>query len=147
MPTRKIATKTRGRPFERGNRGKPKGARHRITLLAETLMADDAEAVVAKVVEAAKGGDMTAARLILDRVVPPRRGRPVAFSLPKVNSPKGVTDALAAVVAAMARGEITAEEASAVCAILEIQRRSLETLELEVRMSKIEAQINHAQGN
>jgi hypothetical protein len=64
----------RGRPFEPGKfghpAGKPNGTRHRITMLAEKLMQNDTEAVVRAVVEAAKGGDMTAARLILDRIVP-----------------------------------------------------------------------------
>jgi hypothetical protein len=56
--------------------GKPPGARARATRLAEKLMAGDAEAVVNAVVTAAKGGDMTAARLVLDRIAPPCRGRP-----------------------------------------------------------------------
>ena len=58
----------RGRPFPTGQSGNPKGkipgTRHHITLLAERLMGDDIEAVVAKVVRAAKGGDIAAARLI-----------------------------------------------------------------------------------
>ena len=53
------------------------GTRHRATRLAEKLMANDAEDVVKAVVAAAKGGDMTAARLVLDRIAPPCRGRPV----------------------------------------------------------------------
>jgi hypothetical protein len=59
-----------------------------VTLLAENLMADDAEGVVRKVVEAAVAGDMTAARLILDRIAPPRRGRPVPIALPEVVFPR-----------------------------------------------------------
>jgi hypothetical protein len=35
---RNNAAKTRGRPFEPGNPGRPKGARHKATLLAERLM-------------------------------------------------------------------------------------------------------------
>ncbi len=37
---------TRGRPFAQGNPGRPKGARHRTTLLAEKLMQSDAKAIV-----------------------------------------------------------------------------------------------------
>jgi hypothetical protein len=48
-------------------RGRPKGARHRATILAEQLMQGDAEDVVRAVIAAAKGGDMTAAKIILDR--------------------------------------------------------------------------------
>ena len=61
----KSAPKTRGRPFGPGNPGKPKGARHKVTMLAEKLMADDAESVVRAVLTAATEGDMVAARLVL----------------------------------------------------------------------------------
>jgi hypothetical protein len=141
MPLRKYAAKTRGRPFKPGNSGKPKGARHHITLLAEQLMADDVEAVVAKVVKAAKAGNMPAAKLILDRIVPPRKGRPLAIALPDVKSPTGVTDAMAAVVAAMASGMISTDEAAAVAAVIEGQRRAIETEQLQVRLLAIEEQL------
>jgi hypothetical protein len=51
---RKNAPKTRGRPFEQGNPGKPKGARHKVTLLAE----------------AAKAGDLTAANDLTPQPTP-----------------------------------------------------------------------------
>ena len=41
----------------------------------------EAEAVLASVLAAAKGGDMGAARVLLDRVWPVRRGRPVRHLL------------------------------------------------------------------
>jgi len=84
--------------------GKKPGTRHRVTLLAEKLMADDAEAVVKAVVAAAKNGDMTAARLVLDRIAPPCRGRPVRVDLPPIVGAADLVKALAAVADAMARG-------------------------------------------
>ncbi len=116
-------------------------------MLAEQLLSHDVEAVVAEVVKAAKGGDMTAARLILDRIVPPRKGRPVTFPLPKVNSPSGVSGALAAVLTAMASGVLTPDEAAAVAVVIETQRRAIETLELEARLVAVEQQLNNAQSN
>jgi Family of unknown function (DUF5681) len=131
-----------GRPFQAGRSGNPagkrKGTRHQTTLFAEQLMSDDVGAVVAKVLKAAKSGSMSAAKLILDRVVPPRKGRPLAISLPDVKSPSGVTDALAAVVAAMASGRISTDEAAAIAAVIEGQRRALETEQLEARMILVE---------
>ena len=56
--------------------GKPPGTRNKTTMLAEKLMQDDARDIVRVVLEAAKGGDMTAARLILERIFPVRKGRP-----------------------------------------------------------------------
>ena len=93
--------------------GKPPGARARATHLAEKLMAGDAEAVVRAVIEAAKGGDMTAAKIILDRIAPPCRGRPVRIDLLPIVSAADLVWALAAVADAMAGGVLSAEKAQA----------------------------------
>ncbi len=132
----------RGRPFERGQSGnpagKPPGARHRITVLAETLMADDAEAVVRAVVAAAKGGDMTAARLILDRISPPRRGCPVSFKLPTIETAADISKVLTVVLASVACGDLTPDEATAISGVVEVKRKAIETEELGARLTALE---------
>src|ERR1700730_10926676 len=55
--------------------GKPKGARHKATLMAERLMQDDVGEIVRAVVTAARNGDMMAAKIILDRSL--RCGAPI----------------------------------------------------------------------
>jgi hypothetical protein len=60
------AVKTRGRPFPKGNPGRPKGARHKATVAAEALLDGQAEALTQKAVDAALEGDTTALRLCLD---------------------------------------------------------------------------------
>ena len=106
--------------------------------MAEALLSSDIEAVVAKVVRKAKAGDMTAARLILDRVVPARRGRAVPFLLPPVKTPGDVVGALAAVTAAMAAGQLSPAEAVEIGGVIELARRALETQDLEVRLHALE---------
>jgi Family of unknown function (DUF5681) len=132
----------RGRPFEPGQSGNPagmrKGTRHRITMLAEKLMADETEAVVRSVVDAAKGGDMTAARLILDRIAPPRRGSPVSFKLPTIETAADISKALSAVMASVACGELTPDEATAISGLIETRRKVIETRELETRVIALE---------
>jgi hypothetical protein len=137
--------KVRGRPFPKGRSGNPAGkrpgTRHRASVLAEQLLSSDLEAVVAKVVRKAKGGDMGAARLILDRVMPPRRGRPVRFPLPSMKTTGDVVAALDAVTAAMADGELSPAEAMEVSAVIEMQRRAIETAEIEARLAQLEQRI------
>jgi len=129
----------RFKPGRSGNpAGKPPGARNRALAMLDKLGADSAADVVQGVIDAAKGGDMAAARAVLDRVWPVRRGRPVALDLPNVTTPEGVTVALAAVVAAMADGRITPDEAAAVSAVIEGQRRAIETVDLERRIAALE---------
>ena len=89
--TENTAGKQRGKPFKKGQSGnpagKPKGTRHKTALLAEKLMSDDVEAIVKAVVDAAKSGDLTAAKIVLDRIAPARRDNPVRFELPAIESP------------------------------------------------------------
>lgn len=124
---RKNAGKTRGRPFQPGNPGRPAGSRHATTILAERLMSDDVESVVAAVLMAAKSGDMVAARIVMDRLAPVRKGAPVPFGLPPIATAEDVDHALSAVTVAMAAGDISPDEASTVAGVIELRRRSIET--------------------
>ena len=82
MVRRKNATKARGRPFEPGNSGKPKGCRHKVTRAVEELLDGEAEKITRKAAELALKGDLTAIRICLDRIAPARKDRPVTFALP-----------------------------------------------------------------
>src|SRR3954469_23570772 len=106
--------KTRGRPFQQGNPGRPFGSRNKRTLLAEQIMGEDLEAVARAVSNAAQNGDMQAARTILDRLAPIRRGRPVQFAMPAILDAAGIAEAFATVLRSMAGGELTPEEGTAV---------------------------------
>lgn len=135
---RKNAPKPRGRPFEAGNPGKPKGARHKTTLLAEKLMQKDAEAIVKAVLDSAKGGDMTAARIALDRIVPARRDNPVSFELPKIESATDAVAAQSAILSAVANGEITPGEAAEVSKLIDGFVRTIELSSIEERLKRLE---------
>ena len=88
-------------------------------MLAEKLMQDDAKEVVKVVLDAAKRGDMTAARLLLERIAPVRKGRPVYFDLPPAQTGCGHCRGDGGVETAMASGDLTPEEAATVASVLE----------------------------
>lgn len=136
---RNNARTTRGRPFAKGNPGRPKGARHKTTLAVEALMQGEAETIGRKAVELAKAGDLTAIKLVLDRIAPPRKDAPVAFDLPKIERPADLPDALAAVLAAVSTGELSPSEAKTMADMIETARRAHETAELEQRIAALEA--------
>ena len=103
-------------------------------------MADgEAEAVLASVLTAAKHGDMAAAKLLLDRIWPPRKGRPVTLDLPEMRTPSDLAVALGAVGQSVACGDISPEEGAAIASVLETQRRAIETAELERRLAALES--------
>lgn len=119
--------------------GKPKGARHKATLLAERLMTEDVEDVVKAVLSAAKGGDIQAAKVILDRVAPARRDSPISFDMPKVGSASDAAQAMSAVLNAVADGAISPSEGQAVATLVEVHLRALEASEFEARLSALES--------
>jgi hypothetical protein len=60
--------------------GRPKGTKNKLTLLQNELidqfageMNKEFKAIIRKIVQEAKGGDMTAARLLLERAIPARK--------------------------------------------------------------------------
>ncbi len=124
-------------PGNAGGPGRPKGTRHAALAALDAIGTEAAEEVLRTVVEAARGGDLRAAELLLRRLWPERKGRPVEVELPPVASAADLVPALAAVVAAMGRGELTPEEAQAISAVLESQRRAVETAELEARVAAL----------
>ena len=138
----KTTSKQRGKPFKKGQSGnptgRPKGARNQTTMAAEALMVKDAENVVRAVIEKATSGDMTAAKIILDRVAPVRKGSPVALDLPKVRTASDVAEAIANVIHEMASGTITPDEAASIAGVIELRRRAIETVELEERLTRLE---------
>ena len=127
--------------FGRGNRispGRRQGSRNKATVALETILADGAEDVVRAMLKAAKGGDVQAGKVILDRVMPARRGRPVALDLPAVGTAADMLRAQGAVITAMAGGAITPEEAAVIAGVLEAKRSAIETAALEERVAALE---------
>jgi hypothetical protein len=139
-PSRKNAPKTRGKPFQKGNSGRPRGARNRTTVLLEKIMADDAEEILEAVTKKAKEGDLAAAKLILDRVCPPRKDRPVTLDLPEIKGTKDLVTAMAKVIEVAAKGEITPAEAQGIANLIEVKRRTIEIDDIGRRLAALEAQ-------
>lgn len=143
---RKYAGNTRGKPFQAGNPGRPKGSRNATTLLMESLLDGQAQALTQKAIALALTGDMAALRLCLERILPPRKDRPVTFSLPPIACASDAAKASAALVAAVSLGEITPSEAVELGRLLESFVRALEVTELEERLGKLERIMSH-EGN
>jgi hypothetical protein len=141
-PPRKNAPKTRGRPFARGNPGRPKGARHRVTCAVEDLLEGEAEKLTRKAIDLALGGDTTALRLCLERIAPPRKSRPVTLKLPSVVTADDVAKAQTVVINAAADGLIDLNEAVELAGLLESKRRCLETQMVDERIKKLEEVAN-----
>ena len=99
--------------------GKPQGCRNRASRAAETLLDAEAETLTRRVMEFALDGDPTAMRLCFERIVAPRRTRPVQLDLPPIATPADITVVMAAVTAAVTAGVITPAEGAEVAKVVD----------------------------
>ncbi len=142
-----MANRGQFKPGQSGNpTGKPRGARHRATVAAEALLDGEAEALTRRAVELALEGDTTALRLCLERVLPPRKGRPINFTLPKMTNTGDLRAAALAILGAVSEGDISPEEAAAVAPLIEGARKTMETDELSRRLEALEQALDSPGG-
>ena len=124
--------------FGPGNAGKPLGARHRATVAAEALLDGEAENVTRRCIEAALDGDATAMRLVMERIIPARKGRPVEFKLPQMTNTGDLRAAALAIIGAVASGDLTPEEGAVISSLIKAARDAVETDELARRLDALE---------
>jgi hypothetical protein len=131
-----------GKPFQSGTSGNPNGrpfgARNKATLAMEALLDGEADAITRIAIEKAKGGDSAALRLCLERILPPRKDRPVSFSLPQLGTVTDAPAATAAIVAAVAAADITVAEGSELAKLVDTYVRAVEASDLDKRLRAIE---------
>jgi len=146
----KLAVKTeykpRGKPFEKGNRanpnGRPQGSRNKATILAQNLLDGETEELVRKCVEMALSGDGTAMRICIERLIPPRKDRPVNLDLPEMDCVEDTVKAMSVIASSVADGEITPSEGQVLSGMVENYRKAIETSQLEKRIGELETQVN-----
>ncbi len=93
---------------------------NKTTLATQALLEEEAEALTRKAIELAKAGDLVALRFCLERLLPPPpKDRTVNFTLPKMEGMYYLFNAIAAILAVVAQGEITPGEGQTLTTILE----------------------------
>jgi len=126
-------------PGQSGNpNGRPRGSRNKVTVAVEKLLEADAETIVKKAIEMAKGGDTALIRLCLSRLSPPRKDRHIPFVLPPMNSPISTVTAVAAITDAVAAGKLTPGEAAHLSQLVANYAKALEVVDLDGRVSRLE---------
>ena len=121
-------------PGRSGNpSGRPRGSRSKNTQLIERLVTghmQDVKKIMDVVVAKALEGESWAVRELLARLWPVPRSRTVAFDLREIRSQHDVVDANNDILAAVAAGRLSADEASALADIVSAQSRALAGAEL-----------------
>ena len=133
----------RGRPFAKGNPGRPVGAtNHRTRLLGELLQREE-KALLEKAIQVA--GEPTILKFLLDRTLPKRRT--IEIDVPPILVASDAVDAIAAITQAVGAGQISPDEGAAVAALVESYGRIINVADLELRLQLIEQKLSEANAN
>lgn len=127
--------------FKPGQSGNPNGrtpGHGDVAKLRQSLSTHIPE-IIDQVVKAARGGDLQAARLILERIIPTVKPveLPVALQLPTDGS---LTDQGRAVIAAVSEGELSPANGAQLVTAIGTLARVAEIDELSARITKLEEQ-------
>jgi hypothetical protein len=101
---------------------------NKTTRAAMVLLENEAEDLTRKLVELAKGGDITALRLCLERLIPRAKARPLSDA---ETLPESVAEALSVVLQAVNEGTLLPSEGRALADILEARRKAREDEEID----------------
>lgn len=117
--------------------GKPKGAKDRRTEM-RALLQPHADKLIQTVVNLALAGDVQALRICIDRIIPPVREDRLQVALPDIADAAGCTEAQAAIMKAVASGELLPSQGEALAGLVEHRRRAIETTEIMKRLEALE---------
>lgn len=132
----------RFKPGQSGNpNGRRAGSRSKVLVALDALGEGEAEDIVKAMIEKAKGGDAVAARTVLERIWPPRKGARLQFDLPEVTTAIDLPGAIATVNRQVADGDISPDEGALVIGLLEAHRKAIETSNLAARVAALEERL------
>ena len=97
-------------------------------------------AITRVAIEKALAGDSLALRLVLGRIVPPRKSRPVRVAPPSIKTAFDVVSACFS-HGLVGNGLLAPDEGATIAALLDLQRKALETYEIELRLQALEQSV------
>ena len=121
--------------------GKRKGAKDKRTALREMLQ-PHAQNLMDTAVRMALGGDTAALKICMDRLVAPIREEPIHVTVPKITGPDDCVKAQAAVLNAVAAGQMLPGEGQVLSGLIDAQRRAYETTAMAKEMQDIRAELD-----
>ena len=124
--------------FAPGNPGGTPGRRHKVTAAMESLIEGQWETLANTALQMALRGDSTMLKACMDRLAPVRRGSSVTIpDFPAVASIADVPRAQAALLAAVAAGHCTADEAVPLSALLTAYINAVDIVDTAAEVAEI----------
>jgi hypothetical protein len=120
----------RFQPGQSGNpAGRPRGARNKSSLLLEMIIERDGDDLAHQFVEQAKMGNARALGCLMGMILPKRKGAPIEIDLPVLAKAADAPVAIAAIISAVCRGELTPEEGTSLTRMVEAFLRAKQKVE------------------
>ena len=141
-PTRRVplATAVRGRPFPRGNGGRPPGSKNRASLISAGLLQGEKEELLRKAIELAMAGDAPMLKFLLSRILP--RERLIAIDLPEMKFAEDGVEVMGQIMRAVCEGKISPSEGANLAAMVNSYSRAIDLVDLVKRMEALEARLS-----
>ena len=127
--------------FAAGWTGRPKGALNKSPLFARALLEEESEQLVRQLIERALTGDAMALRVATTRLLPARRDLAIEVEMPPLVTAHDAVRAGARVMELVTSGTITPSEGIKLAQLIETQRRTIETADIEARIERLEAMV------
>ena len=130
--------------FEPGKSGNPKGrtaGKTPSTMLRKSI-ADDMPEIIKTLISLAKGGDVQAARVLLDKVCPSLKPQALPISLPEKST---LAEQGSEIIKATMAGQIPPDIGSQLITALSNQGKLVELQELAEKLQRIEKQLANRQ--
>lgn len=125
--------------------GRPKLESIKITREArqrlDRLAAENADELFRAILASALDGDMSAARILADRIWPSRRGYPIIFSPPKISGPADIAPAYAWLLGEVSEGRLTPDEGGIIDAMIERRGKAFELITLAHEVEELKSQL------
>ena len=121
-----------------GGPGRPRGTVRDATLALDQIGAEASGDLIKVAVDLARAGNIEALKMVLNRVWPMRAGRPLEIEAAPVRSVADLVPAATAITDAVLQGEMTPSEGREVSALLNMQCRMIDLIEIERRLKALE---------
>ena len=112
---------------------------------AQAQLDQRAGALISKAIDLAERGNVAALRLCLERILPARKDRPVAFEFPAIESAADAAKILGAVIAAMARGDVTPSQANEIARPIDAFMKTLIAARIEINVADLQKSLGEGE--
>jgi hypothetical protein len=86
-------------------------------------------------------GNLAAVKMLLDRIWPAGRGRPLEIGASEINRPHDLLSAVSKITKAVLEGDATAEEAVATAKVIKVHLAAIHESIMEDRLAEIEQEV------